>query len=71
MKIKVYFYTLTDALGKKSWDCVSDLSNNICVGGYDVDGIYHQYDSYEGCHSYEWAKYHGFKMEMIEKKIDI
>lgn len=71
MKVKVIFYVLTDVHGEKTWDCVKDYSDSICFGGYDKDGKYQQYDSYEGYHSYDWAEKHGFKVECIEKEVDI
>lgn len=71
MKVKVIFYILTDALGHKSWDCVKDYSDSICIGGTGKDGAYHQYDSYEGYHGYAWATERGMTLECIEKEIEI
>lgn len=71
MKIKVRIYILTDSEGNKTWDIVKESSDNICVGGYDGDGTYHQFDSYEAYHAYTWAETYGFKLECVEKEIEI
>jgi len=71
MMIKIYIYKLTDCWGNICWDCVSDTSNNICLYGHYLDSKYHQYDSYEGYHAYKWAEAYGFKLELIERLIEI
>ena len=71
MKIKFYIYILTDANGDKSYDVVKEECDNICIYGYDNEGQYRQYDSYEGYHAYTWAETYGFKLECIKKEIEI
>ena len=65
------FYRLTDALGNKKVTVVDDPTNNGCIGGYDKDGNYHQYDSYELWHAYDWAEKLGMKLESGTMKLDI
>jgi NADH:ubiquinone oxidoreductase subunit D len=50
---------------------VSDYSDNICFGGIANDGQYHQYDSYEGYHSYEWAVKLGMRVDCYEKVVTL
>lgn len=70
--IEVYIYELIDALGNKSRCAVNEPSDNICIGGYDKHGKYHQYDSYEGYHAWGWAaEYEGFTLRQYIAKIDL
>jgi len=71
MKIKLHVYVLTDCRGEKSYDVIKDSSDNIYIYGYDDEGRYHQYDSYEGYHAFTWAETYGFKLECFCKEIDI
>jgi hypothetical protein len=69
--VKAIVYTLTDAFGDVSHSVVGDHSDNVCFGGIGIDGKYHQYDSYEGHHAYEWAAKLGMKVGCYEKEIEI
>lgn len=71
LKVKVIIYTLTDFEGNTTYSVVGDHSDNICFGGIANDGVYHQYDSYEGYHSYEWAKKLGMTVDCYEKEIEL
>ena len=68
---KIYLYRLTDARGEQQMVVVDDLSDNGRIGGYDKDGKYQQYDSYELYHAYEWAEKHGMKLESGSMEIDV
>jgi hypothetical protein len=69
--VKVIIYTLTDVNGNIRTSVVSDYSDNICFGGIANDGQYHQYDSYEGYHSYEWAVKLGMRVDCYEKVVTL
>lgn len=71
MQKDVYVYRLTDAKGDQSVTVVDDPSDNGCIGGYDINGVYQQYDSYELYYAYEWAESHGMKLESAVVKIDL
>jgi hypothetical protein len=71
MQVKVYVYILRDGQGYTSTAVVGDPSNNICIGGNDTKGEYHQYDSYEGYHAYGWAEQHGFHLECVEQDVEV
>ena len=71
MEILVYVYILTDAKGNKKADVATDPSDNICVGGDDKDGKYHQFDSTEAYHLESWATKHGFLVEVHKKTISV
>jgi len=68
--IKAYVYRVTDVHGDESFDLVLDLGDWISVCGTDAQGKYQQFDSAESFHVYEWAKKHGFEVEMKEKLIE-
>lgn len=68
---EIYVYRLTDAKGNKYVTIVNDPSDNGSIGGYGNDGFYHQYDSYELYHAYEWAEQHGMKLESGTMKLNI
>ena len=45
---KVYIYRLVDETGDVLDEvAVNEPSDNICLGGYDKYGDYHQFDSYK------------------------
>ncbi len=69
--VKVIIYTLTYTKGDISTSVVGDYSDSICFGGIGNDDKYHQYDSYEGHHSYEWAIKLGMSVNCYEKTIDL
>lgn len=71
MKINILIYKLTDFYGDIDWDCCQSPGDDICIGGYDNEYRYHQFDSHEAHHSYTWAETYGFKLECIEKEIEI
>jgi hypothetical protein len=66
MKVKVIVYALTDVAGHVTTSVVGDHTDNICFGGIGNDGKYHQYDSYEGFHSYAWAEKLGMRVDCYE-----
>jgi hypothetical protein len=68
---ELHFYRLTDAQGNKKVTVVNDPSDNGCIGGIGSDGEYHQYDSYELWHAYDWAEKLGMKLESGTMKLDI
>ena len=70
MKINFLVYILTDGCGNKYRTVVKESCDNIYVGGYDDDGLYHCFDD-EARHCYTWAETYGFKLECVEKEIDI
>ena len=69
MKV-IHVYRLTDANGDKTFCVVDDPSDDGCIGGYDANGKYQQYDSYELYHAYGWAEKHGMKLECGVMEID-
>jgi hypothetical protein len=71
MKKTIYLYRLTDAKGNHEITVVDDPSDDGCIGGYDSDGEYRQYDSHELYHAYDWAEEHGMKLEGGEMEIDV
>lgn len=71
MKVKVIVYALTDVAGHVTTSVVGDHADNICFGGIGNDGKYHQYDSYEGFHSYAWAEKLGMRVDCYEKEIEV
>jgi hypothetical protein len=50
---------------------VNDPSDRGCIGAYDANGKYHQYDSYELWHAYSWANERGFVLRSCKKTITI
>lgn len=62
---KAILCVLKDANGDITNVVANDSSDNICIGGHDKDGKYHQYDSYEAYHAYGWAQEHGFEFQII------
>jgi hypothetical protein len=68
---KIYLYKLTDAKGNVTVTVVNDLSDDGCIGGYDSNGNYQQYDSYELYHAYTWAEEHGMKFESGSMNIEV
>lgn len=68
---KIYMYKLTDANGDVCTCVVNDLSDNVCIYGIGSDGNYHQFDSYEGCHAFDWAESHGMVLELGIIEIDL
>jgi hypothetical protein len=71
MKKTMYLYRLTDARGDQMVTVVDDPTDNGTIGGYDSNGQYQQYDSYELYYAYEWAEKHGFKLESGTVEIDV
>jgi hypothetical protein len=71
MKKIMYVYRLTDANGDQTVAVVNEASDNGTIGGYDKDGVYQQYDSYELYYAYEWAESHGMKLESGTVEIDV
>lgn len=71
LQVKVIIYTLTDVNGDISTSVVGDYGESICFSGVGNDGRTHQYDSYEGYHSYEWAEKLGMKVNCYEKEIEL
>lgn len=67
---EIWIYRLIDAKGDKCYTVVDDPSDSGCIGGYDVDGKYHQYDSYELYHAYEWAEERGMTLSCVNIEID-
>lgn len=70
-KKTLYLYRLTDARGDTRTVVVDDPSNDGCIGGYGADGKYHQYDSYELWHAYDWAKERGMVLESGTMEVEI
>jgi len=70
-KKKIYVYSLLDGQGNFTDAVVNDPSDNLCIGGYDADGRYHQYDSQSAWYIYGWAEKHGFHADMEEHEIII
>lgn len=66
-----YIYTLTDARGVSYVKVVDDSSDNMTIGGYDKEGKYQQFDSYEAYHAYGWAEKHGFKLVSETRSIAV
>jgi hypothetical protein len=56
-------YVLIDFRGNVKKYIANDSSENICIGGYDRNGQYQQYDSYEGYHIHSWNEKHGFNIK--------
>jgi prephenate dehydrogenase len=52
--------TVFDAQGGSMHTVVNESCDNVCIHGYDAQGKYQQFDSYELYHTNEWAKKHGF-----------
>jgi hypothetical protein len=73
MKItmKAVLCILRDAKGDVRTAVVNDTSDNVTIGGYDLDGKYHQYDSYEAYHVYGWAIERGFYFTTKPFEIDV
>lgn len=71
IKKTVYFYSMKDANGDVSTVLVDDPSDNICIGGKDSDGKYHQYDSYEAYYLSGWAEEKGFEVILTVKEVEI
>lgn len=71
MKKTIYLYQLTDARGDKRITVVDDPADNGCIGGYGNDGQYHQFDSCELYHAYEWAKERGMSLQGGQMEIEI
>lgn len=71
MKKTIYLYRLTDANGNKTITVIDDPSDSGTILGVGSDGKYHQYDSYELYHAYEWAEKLGMKLESGTMDIDI
>lgn len=71
MKKTIIVYRLIDALNKTHIVVLNKSSYIGTIGGYDKDGIYHQWDSEELYHAYEWAESHGMKLNCAEMEIDI
>ncbi len=69
--ITIEVYRLTDANGTKRYAVTNDPSSNGCIGGFDVNGNYQQYDSSELYYAYEWAAKHGFKLEVKSHELDV
>lgn len=67
----LYFYRLTDARGDARIVVVDDPNDDGCIGGYDANGKYHQYDSYELWHAYAWAKERGMVLESGTMDVEI
>lgn len=70
MTKEIWIYRLIDTKGNKSYTVVNDPTDNGCIGGYDADGQYQQYDSYELYHAYEWAEGHGMSLNSAKIEID-
>jgi hypothetical protein len=65
MNLEFWVYTLWGKKKEYNWDTdredivdteldsvvVNDPSDNLCIGGYRLDGKYLQYDSYEAYHA--------------------
>jgi hypothetical protein len=68
---KFYVYILTDQRGNDDIKIVDEPSDNLCIGGYQADGTYCQYDSYEAYHVHSWAKEKGFTVRTEERSIQI
>ena len=71
MKKEIHIYRLTDFNGKQYATVVDDPSDTGSIGGYGEDGKYHQYDSYELWHAYDWAEKLGMKLEYGTIEIEI
>jgi len=71
MKKTIYLYRLTDAKGNQTITVVDEPSDDGRIGGYDRDGKWQQYDSYELYHAYEWAEKLGMKLESATIEIDV
>jgi hypothetical protein len=71
MKKRIYIYRLTDALGNIDIAILNESDGDETIGGYDKDGQYHQYDSYELYYAYDWAKKHGFVLESATVDLEI
>lgn len=72
MTIKeINIYRLTDAQGNQTATVVDELSDSGRIGGYDKNGVYQQYDSYELYHAYDWAAKHGMKLEFAKIEVNL
>ena len=67
---KIYIYRLIDARGEVSFTVVDNPSDNIRLGGYDINNQYQQYDSYEAYYACDWAKKHGMELSSTVVEID-
>ena len=70
MTIKFYVFILTDSCGNKYCRVFEDPYSIIYMHGYEDDGTCHAFDD-EARHAYTWAKTYGFKLECVEKEIEI
>ena len=70
MKIQAWIYSLKHSKGV-SYSIVNEPSDNLCIGGYDEKGKYHQYDSQEAYHVHEWAHELGFISNCTEIEIEV
>lgn len=70
MKVTAWLYSLKHSRGT-SYAVVEEPSANICIGGYDEKGRYHQYDSYEAYHLHNWAEDRGFISNCAEVEIQV
>ena len=71
MKKTVYIYRLTDANGDQKFTIVDDPSDSGCIGGYNKEGQYQQYDGYELYYAYEWAQERGMKLTCGTVELDM
>ena len=71
MTKRIYIYRLTDAQGNITFTVQDDCQNSGTIGGYDKDDKYHQFDSYELFHAYDWAKERGFVLESATFVLEI
>lgn len=72
MKLKIWIYSLSNANGDTSFSTVNDPGDNICIGVYDNNGVYQQYDSYEAYHLDSFcAKHEGFSYNCAEVEIEV
>jgi hypothetical protein len=70
-KITVYVLRLTDAHDNSCYDVVEDWGDNCCLFGYDENGVYHQFDSYEAYHVSDWAAKRGFTFDSRAVEVDV
>ena len=71
MQKEFYVYVLKDAKGDYRAVVVDDPSDNLCIGGYDSNGEYQQYDSYEDSYAGGWAEKHGFTLRSQKQEIEV
>lgn len=73
MNKSFHAYWLVDKTGAviSRIEIVNDTGDNICIGAYDANGKYQQFDSCEAYHAHEWALGHGFEVRSQKMSVDV